>query len=161
MNYYQCPLAVLLICIKLIRPGKCFLSYFNGFDGPLHVCAVWRKIIKRCCFLSLIIIGCVPRQMSWHKVKNVKKNMTLAVPRSCLHGWVVSCFNLYLLYFRYFLALCDQTPLKKQWKKECIESKQNKTCYLWKSNLKQVVELWLDFLANCRFRGCVVLCGHQ
>lgn len=52
------------------------------------------------------------------KKKMREKRMTLAVPRSCLYGWVVSCFNLYLLYFRFFLALCDETPLKNNERKK-------------------------------------------
>lgn len=61
-------------------------------------------------------------------------------------------------------SLCViKQQLRNNERKKMLESKQNKICDLWKSNLKQVLELWLVLFGIKLqfFRAYVVLCGDQ
>ena len=73
------------------------------------------KIIKRCCFLLLIIAGCVRRQMSWRREPkngqlNHPKKTTLLCPAQCYAApWLLLEICIYLQRFR---ALYNQQPCK-------------------------------------------------
>lgn len=78
---------------------------------------------------------------------NKKKKKKVVVPRSCLHGWVVSCLNLYLLYILFSIV----------WSNFLIFNEKKVHCK--KNKINQIWNRWLKvFFLETAVLGVVLCC---